>query len=72
MGFINFMFCKDKKFKRADPSDPKHIIEYEATADYYEAKCDAVLRKKFPATSKFLNRITQIFSMFIIVIILMI
>lgn len=47
------------------------MIEYASTAEYFEAKCDFILRKKFPSTSKFLNRIIYIFSEMMILIILL-
>ncbi len=58
MYFINNLYKIDKSIKRQSPEDPNRIIEYKSTSEYYEAKCDSVLRKKFPGTSKILNRIT--------------
>ena len=62
MTFINSLFKNDKTIKRHDPDEPAIMIEYPSTAAYYEAKCDSVLRKKFPRTAKVLNRVTQICS----------
>lgn len=44
--------------KARDPDDPIRTKEYESPSLYYEEKCDSVLRKKFPITSKIINRIS--------------
>lgn len=72
MGYINFMYRDDKKIVKHDPDDHERVIEYRSTAAFYEAKCDSQLRKKFPQTSKYINRVAQILFQFIIIIILMI
>ena len=69
---INYCFRKDKKVKKQDFENDRKIIEYGSTAEFYEAKTDFVLRKKFPGTSKFINRIVYICSEMMILIILII
>ncbi len=66
---INYCFRKDKKIMRQS-FESEEIVEYGSSAEYYESKCDFVLRKKFPSTSKFLNRIVYIFSNMMILFIL--
>ena len=67
------MYVKEeKKLEKPNPDDINHKLTFNSHAEYYEAVCDSVLRKKFPKTSKFINRITQIFSQMMIIIILMI
>ena len=58
MTFINKQFVSGNKIKRHDPDDPIRITEYDSPAIYYEAKCDSILRKKFPITSKIINRVS--------------
>lgn len=58
MYFINNLFKKDEPMKRKSPDDAKIEIVYNSTSEYYEAKTDSVLRKKFPGTSKVLNRVS--------------
>jgi hypothetical protein len=71
MTSINYCFRRDKKLLKQSFDDPDKMIEYMSTADYYEAKCDYVLRRKFPKSAKILNRIKQIFSQMMIITILM-
>jgi hypothetical protein len=71
MATINYCFRKDKSIKRQSFENDE-IVEYGSSAEYYESKCDHVLRKKFPGTSKVLNRIVYIFSNMMILIILII
>jgi len=67
---INYCFRLDKKIVKPAFEDDRKEVEYLSTAEYYEAKCDFVLRKKFPTTSKFILRIVYIFSEMMILIIL--
>jgi hypothetical protein len=69
MATINYCFRKDKKIMRQS-FDNEEIVEYASLAEFYESKCDFVLRRKFPSSSKFLNRIVYIFSNAMILIIL--
>jgi hypothetical protein len=70
MSAVNYCFRKDKKIIKQNPANEGEQKEYKSTAHYYEEKCDQVLRKKFPTISKYLNRIIQIFSNMMILIIL--
>jgi hypothetical protein len=72
MQTINRCFRRDKIIIRPDFDNEKVMVEYGSTAEYYESKVDFILRKKFPKTSKFLNRIFYICSEMMIIIILII
>ena len=68
---INNCFRKeDYKIKRRSPENASELVEYESIADYYEAKNDFVLRKKFPTTAKILNMFVYIISEMMIIFIL--
>jgi hypothetical protein len=70
LGNINIAFRKDKKVYKHPFEGGDQLIEYASTAEYYEAKCDFVLRKKFPKTSRFVNKIIYISSEIMIMMIL--
>ena len=72
MAAVNSCFKKDREIKRHSFENPDKETIYESTAAYYEAKCDFVLRKKFPWTAKILNRIVYICTEMMILIILII
>jgi hypothetical protein len=57
---------------RKSPQNETKMVCYASEADYYEAKCDYVLRKKFPGTIKLIVRLASISSEMMILIILII
>jgi hypothetical protein len=61
----------DPKY-RPSPEDEKKILPYVSEANFYEAKCDYVLRKKFPGSTRLLVRLASIFSEMMILIILIV
>jgi hypothetical protein len=71
MATINYSFRYDKKLTKPSFEDETKEIEYLSTAEFYEAKCDYVLRKKFPTTSKIILRVVYIFSEMMILLILL-
>lgn len=67
----NDFFRKDKTFKKKSFENDAISVTYHSTAEYYEDKCDFILKKKFPSLTKWLIRIQMIFSemMFLIILI---
>lgn len=72
MSTVNSFFKKDKNFTKPSFENPNIIVKYESTGEFYEDKCDYVLKIKFPKFAKFLIRITMIFSEIMILAILII
>jgi hypothetical protein len=72
MGNVNRAYRRDKPKIEPDFDNNKKMVEYGSTAEFYEAKCDYVLRKKFPTTTKILNAIVFICSEMMILIILIV
>lgn len=56
--------------KEKSLENPSVYKNYLSLGDYYEEKCDLVLRKKFPTTARFLIRLRMIFSEMMIILIL--
>jgi len=55
---------------KANSIDGSGEREYDSMADYYEERCDFVLRKKFPGSARLLIRVRIIFSEMMIISIL--
>jgi hypothetical protein len=76
--FLQVLMALVNDFFRASPSGPykAHALDgsgeqsYYSMADYYEEKCDFVLRKKFPGSARLLIRVRIIFSEMMIIVIL--
>lgn len=56
--------------KEKSLENPAVKKNYPSLGEYYEEKCDIVLRKKFPATGRILIRLRMIFSEMMIILIL--
>lgn len=70
---INKFYRKDKRQKVAPAfENPSKKVTYDSTSEYYEAKCDFVLRIKFPNLAKILVKIQMIFSEMMIIAILIV
>jgi hypothetical protein len=69
---VNNMFISDKVFKQKSIENPSIIRDYTSASEYFEEKCDFVLRKKFPATARVIIRLQMIFSEMMIIFILII
>lgn len=67
---VNKFFMPGKPHRARSLENPNIKIEYPSMAEYYEDKCDLVLRKKFPSFAKVLIRLRMIFSEMMIIIIL--
>ena len=68
---INMMFAKGTPVNKKSLHDNK-IKYYPTSADYYEDKCDFILKKKFPSLAKVMIRVSMIFSEMMILVILII
>ena len=52
------MFLPDREaLRKPNPEDPKKIVNYNPHADYYEARVDFIVSRKFPKTAKILGKI---------------
>ena len=69
---INNLYVSDKPYRQKSIENPNVYKEYASIAEYYEEKCDIVLRKKFPATARVIIRLSMIFSEMMIIGILII
>jgi hypothetical protein len=73
MATTNSFFREEPEPKyRPCPDDDKKIQAYVSEANYYEVKCDYVLRKKFPGTIRLIVRLSNILSEMMIIIILIV
>ena len=69
---VNRMYMQGKTYKAKSLENPTVNKDYPSMSDYYEDKCDFVLRKKFPACARILIRLRMIFSEMMIIGILII
>ncbi len=65
-------FFELRKVKLRSIENPNLKIDYNSVADYYEAKCDYILKIKFPKLAKILIKLQMIFSEMMILIILIV
>lgn len=64
---VNKFFMTGKPHRAKSLENPSIVIEYSSLAEYYENKCDFVLRKKFPYLAKVIIRLRMIFSEIMII-----
>ena len=69
---INGMFVPGEKPYTARSYESNQKKEFYSVADFFEEKCDFVLRKKFPSSARFLIRLQMIFSEMMIISILIV
>ena len=67
---VNKFFMSGKPHRTKSLDNPLVTVEYPSMAEYYEDKCDFVLRKKFPALARVIIRLRMIFSEMMIISIL--
>jgi len=67
---VNKFFMPGKAHRAKSLENPSITVEYPSLGEYYEDKCDYVLRKKFPSFAKVLIRVRMIFSEMMIIAIL--
>lgn len=74
MSTVNSFFSREKEATviRKSIENPNHTVRYWSVAEYYEDKCDYVLKMKFPTLAKFFIKLTMIFSEIMIIAILII
>ena len=68
LSVVNYAFRYEQKI---EVTQTGKTIVHRSVADYYEEKCKANLRKKFPYWTKIVNRILYIISEMMIIIILL-
>lgn len=69
MTTVNKFFLPEETWEKS-LENPLVKKKYNSLGEYYEEKCDLVLRKKFPATGRFIIKLRMIFSEMIIILIL--
>ena len=72
MSTVNSFFKKDKTFMKPSFENPNIIVKYESSGEFFEEKCDHILKIKFPNLAKFLIKLSMIFSEVMIIAILII
>lgn len=68
---VNSFFRYDKSIYKKDKQTGEQK-KFKSTADFYEDKCDTVIRRKYPETVKLLSKIVSILSEFMIMFILIV